>query len=445
MQNEIIGNYRIEEELGRGGMGVVYRATELTTDNVVALKVLSREFALDPAYVKRFKREVEALGKLNHPNIVRIHDVGEDQGTHYYAMDFVDGRSLDDVLNAGERLDIGRALDLAIDVAVALGHAHNVGIIHRDIKPGNILIDRNGKPKLTDFGIARLTYATRMTRTGDIVGTPEYMSPEQSKGAPVGKSSDVYSLGAVIYELLAGKVPFEGASSLNIIQKHQYEEPENVKNLNRAVPEGLARVVMKMLAKDPKVRYKSAEQAATALSMIRPTVIRAAVAKEKVISATPTTVKVQETETEHEQGSDVRLAAFSGKPCPRCQTELSPGDKVCVACGTDVRTGRSVEEVALRRRRNRLFIKVATTIGAATPLAGLAAVATLLMGTFYIKLALLLSTLSCIITLIGGSIRQESVIKRVYIGILVGLLITILYGLLWDTAPPFSPFQFATP
>jgi serine/threonine protein kinase len=431
MNSETLGNYRIEGELGRGGMGVVYRATELDTDNTVALKVLSREFAIDPAFVKRFKRETEALAKLDHPNIVKIHAVGEDQGTHYYAMDFVEGYSLSDLISEGEKFDVGRALDLALSVAAALGHAHKSGIIHRDIKPGNILIGRDGRPKLTDFGVARLTYATRMTRTGDIVGTPEYMSPEQSKGTPVGKSSDVYSLGVVIYELLTGNVPFEGATALEIIQKHQYEGPQDIKSLNRAVPDALARVVMRMLAKDSKERYKSAEQAATALSMIRPTVIRAAASREKLRAAKSTMVQ--------EAHVEVLLQVPGRKQCPQCDSELDPGDRICIGCGTDVTTGKSAKEVALKRARKRLTVKVATTVGAAIPLAGLAAVVALRMGTFYIKTALLSSTVFCIVTLIGGSVRRESVIKRLYVGILVGLLITVLYGLLWSTSPPFSP------
>jgi serine/threonine protein kinase len=431
MNSETLGNYRIEGELGRGGMGVVYRATELDTDNTVALKVLSREFAIDPAFVKRFKRETEALAKLDHPNIVKIHAVGEDQGTHYYAMDFVEGYSLSDLISEGEKFDVGRALDLALSVAAALGHAHKSGIIHRDIKPGNILIGRDGRPKLTDFGVARLTYATRMTRTGDIVGTPEYMSPEQSKGTPVGKSSDVYSLGVVIYELLTGNVPFEGATALEIIQKHQYEGPQDIKSLNRAVPDALARVVMRMLAKDSKERYKSAEQAATALSMIRPTVIRAAASREKLRAAKSTMVQ--------EAHVEVLLQVPGRKQCPQCDSELDPGDRICIGCGTDVTTGKSAKEVALKRARKRLTVKVATTVGAAIPLAGLAAVVALRMGTFYIKTAFLSSTIFCIVTLIGGSVRRESVIKRLYVGILVGLLITVLYGLLWSTSPPFSP------
>ena len=439
MQSEVIGQYRIEEELGRGGMGVVYRAVELTTAKTVALKVLFREFTLDRQQVRRFKREATALARLDHPNIVRIQGVGEDRGTHYYAMDFVEGTTLAAVLDAGERFDIERALDLAVEVASALGHAHNAGIIHRDIKPGNILIDRNGMPKLTDFGIARITYATRMTRTGDILGTPEYMSPEQGKGTPVDKPSDVYSLGVVLYELLAGKVPFEGPTALEVIKKHQYQEPENVKDLNRAVPEGLARIIMKMLAKDPNERYKSAYQAATALAMIRPTAIRAALAREKTSSTPPAGVRVEEVEL-----GRVRPVAPGKKQCPRCHTALGPDDRICIACGTDLRTGRSARETALKRTRKRLLVRAGTTIGAAAALSALAAVVILFMGIFYAQVALVLSILSCIVTMVGGAIRRESIAKRVYLGLFIGLLVTILYGLLWDTAPAFDPLLLSS-
>jgi predicted Ser/Thr protein kinase len=440
MHSEVIGNYRVERELGRGGMGVVYRATEIATGEAVALKVLSREFALEPDYVKRFKRETEALDRLDHPNIVRVFRVGEHEGLHYYAMDFVEGRSLGAMLSGGDRLGVERALDLAIEVATALGHAHKAGIIHRDIKPGNILLDREGKPKLTDFGIARLTYATRMTRTGDIVGTPEYMSPEQAKGSAVDAPSDVYSLGVVLYELLTGKVPFEGATALEIIKKHQYEQPANIRELNRAVHDGLARVVMKMLAKEPKERYKSAEQVATALLVVRDAAIRLARSRKKAVSGAATLIMTSEEETgEAPHEAVVRPEDFTEKRCPKCEVVLSVGDRICIACGTDLRTGGSVRETAVKLERQQLLMKVGTAIGATVPLAAFLAMVVLRMGVHYIKIAALLSTLFCIITLVGGSARQESIAKRIYIGLFVGLLMTILYGVLWDTSPPFAP------
>jgi len=435
MQAEVIGKYRIEAEVGRGGMGVVYRATESDTGRTVALKVLSREFSLDPAYVRRFRRETEALARLDHPNIVRIHDVGEDRGVHYYAMDFVEGRSLGALLSAGERFSIERALDLAIDVAGALGHAHQAGIVHRDIKPGNILIGNDGKPKLTDFGIARLTYATRMTQTGDIVGTPEYMSPEQAKGAAVEAPSDVYSLGVVMYELLTGRVPFEGTTALEIIKKHQYEEPQNIREYNRAIHDGLARIVMRMLAKDPKERHKSAEQVATALSAIRPMAIRAATAKEAAV----TRIEPRDGATDVAQQKAVRVEELRGKRCPRCHAEISAGDRVCVECGTDLRTGESVRKTAIRLGRKQRVAKIVTALGTAAPLVALLGVVVLLMGIHYTKVAALLSAILCIITVTGGSARREPIAKRLYIGLILGLLITTLYGLLWDTAPRFAP------
>jgi predicted Ser/Thr protein kinase len=440
MQDEVIGNYKVERELGRGGMGVVYQAADIATGNAVALKVLSREFALEPAYVQRFKRETEALDRLDHPNIVRIHAVGEHLGVHYYAMDFVEGHSLGTLLSRGERLGVERALDLAIEVASALGHAHKAEIIHRDIKPANILLDKDGNPKLTDFGIARLTYATRMTRTGDIVGTPEYMSPEQAKGADVGAESDVYSLGVVLYELLAGKVPFEGSTALEIIKKHQYEQPENIKELNRAVHDGLARVVMKMLAKEPKERYKSAEQVATALSVVRDTAIRVARSRKEAVSAAATKVMTVEKQAGAARQEEVlRPEDFTEKRCPKCHAVLSVGDRICIACGTDLRTGGSVKETASKLEKQQLVIKVGIAVGAAVPLAAFLAMVILRMGVHYIKVSALLSIVFCIITLVGGSIRRESIAKRIYIGLFIALLITIMYGLLWDTSPPFDP------
>ena len=439
MHAEIIGKYRIEAELGRGGMGIVYRATDAATGTTVALKVLSREFSLDPAYLKRFRRETEALTRLDHPNIVRIHHVGEDRGVHYYAMDFVEGRSLAALLSAGERFSIERTLDLAIHVAGALGHAHRAGIVHRDIKPGNILIGSDGKPKLTDFGIARFTYATRMTRTGDIVGTPEYMSPEQAKGAAVEPPSDVYSLGIVIYELLTGRVPFEGATALEIIKKHQYEEPENIRELNRTIHDGLARIVMRMLAKDPKDRHKTGEQVATALSAVQPMAIRAASAKETTTAPAITTIAPGESMPGVAQQKPLPVEQLRGRRCPHCNAEVGVGDKICVHCGTDLRTGQSVRKTAARLGRKRLVANIATALATATPLVGLLVTVVLLMGIHYIKVGTVLSTILCIITLTGGTARREPIAKRVYIGLLIGLFITALYGLLWDTAPPFAP------
>jgi serine/threonine protein kinase len=250
-----IGNYKILKELGRGGMGVVYKCNQLTLGRMVAMKVLPSHLTTDGAFVKRFENEARAIAKLNHPNIVQIFDIGQENDIHYYTMEFVEGPSLDQVIYREGFMPLDRALNIVLQVARALQYAHSQGIIHRDIKPSNIMLDQSNHAKVADFGLALQERTTRLTVDGSIVGTPEYMSPEQAAAEPATLRSDIYSLGVVFYELLTGKVPFEGESALLILKKIQASEPEWPRSINSQIPIEVEKVIQRMMAKKARDRY----------------------------------------------------------------------------------------------------------------------------------------------------------------------------------------------
>jgi len=237
---EKIGNYIIEEKLGQGGMGIVYKCRDAETGRAAAVKILPRQLAANVVFLQRFKREVLTLRRLDHPNIVQIYDQGEADGSFYYAMEFVEGVSLESVLEKREKMAPARAMSLIRGCAEALEHSHAQGIIHRDVKPANIMLAEDGGVKLTDFGIAKLLDATRMTATQGVLGTVEYMSPEQSQGRRVDARSDLYSLGVVLYQCLTSRVPITGSNPTEIIMKLRTQQidppiawvPELPKNLS---------------------------------------------------------------------------------------------------------------------------------------------------------------------------------------------------------------------
>ncbi len=249
------GEYVVEEELGSGGMGTVYKARQVDLDRPVALKVLAKTLTDDASFVQRFLREARAVAQLNHARIVHIYDSGQQDGTYYYVMELVDGESLDQRIARKKRLSWKEAVRIVAHVCRALQAAHGAGIIHRDIKPANIVIDKEGLPKVMDFGIALDLTAERLTRTGGIIGTPEYMSPEQAGAKTITLQSDIYSLGIVFYEMLTGTVPFQHENRLIILQQHQHEAPRAPSDLAPEIPAPLERMVLKMLAKDPADRY----------------------------------------------------------------------------------------------------------------------------------------------------------------------------------------------
>src|SRR5579871_1375874 len=251
--------YVIKRKLGSGGMADVYLAEDQELGRRVALKLLDDRHAADEQFVERFRREAQSAAGLSHPSIVSIFDRGYAEGTYYIAMEYLDGRTLKELLVRNGPTPVPIAIDYARQILSALSFAHRNGIVHRDIKPHNIIVGPDGRLKVTDFGIAR-SGASQMTEAGSIVGTAQYLSPEQARGAPVDPRSDLYSLGIVLYEMLTGKVPFTGETPVEIAMKHLSQVPEPPSSLRKDVPHDLDAVVMRALAKDPEQRYATAEE-----------------------------------------------------------------------------------------------------------------------------------------------------------------------------------------
>ena len=264
------GRYRVISRVGSGGMADVYLAQDQLLGREVAVKVLHHHFAEDHEFVERFRKEASSAAGLSHPNIVGIFDRGEWNGTYYIAMEYVAGRSLKAIVREDGALEPALAIDIVIQILRAARFAHRRGVIHRDLKPHNVILDEEGRARVTDFGIARAG-ASDMTLTGSIMGTAQYLSPEQAQGFAVSDASDLYSVGVILYELLTGAVPFEGDSAVAIAFKQVSAAPRPPSELNPAIPASLDAVVMRALAKDPAGRYASADELITALQRERET------------------------------------------------------------------------------------------------------------------------------------------------------------------------------
>jgi beta-lactam-binding protein with PASTA domain/predicted Ser/Thr protein kinase len=260
----IDGRYRVISRLGSGGMADVYLAQDQLLGRDVAVKVLHQHFAEDQEFVERFRREASSAAGLSHPNIVGIFDRGEWNGTYYIAMEYVAGRSLKEIVREHGALDPAAAIDVVVQILRAARFAHRRGVIHRDLKPHNVIIDEEGRARVTDFGIARAG-ASDMTMTGSIMGTAQYLSPEQAQGYTVSGSSDLYSIGVILYELLTGVVPFEGETAVAIAFKQVSATPRPPSELNPAVSPSLDAIVLRALAKDPAERYATADELSAAL------------------------------------------------------------------------------------------------------------------------------------------------------------------------------------
>ncbi len=254
--------YELHRKLARGGMSDVYLARDQILDRPVAVKVLFPEYAKDPTFVERFRREAQAAAKLNHPNIVAVYDWGEELGTYFIAMEYVEGRSLSEIIRAEGPLPARRSAEITADVASALGFAHRNGVVHRDVKPGNVIVETSGQVKVADFGIAQALSGNeqaQLTRAGSVMGTATYFSPEQAQGKQVDQRSDLYSLGCVLFEMMASRPPFVGESPVAIAYKHVQEQPVPPSSLGATVPAPLEAIIMKSLRKEPADRYQSAE------------------------------------------------------------------------------------------------------------------------------------------------------------------------------------------
>jgi serine/threonine protein kinase len=259
------GPYKVLEKIGEGGMAVVYRGVQESLERYVAIKVLRTELSADQEFIARFRQEALAVAQLSHPNILHVYDAGFAHGVYYIVMAYVDGGSLKDLIAQGP-VEETFACSLAASLADALDYAHQQGLIHRDVKPSNVLLTRDGRPLLTDFGIAKLLdEGQRLTRTGTSIGTPEYMAPEQAQGQAVDGRTDIYALGVVLYEMLAGWVPFSAQTPIATLYRHVNEPPPPLKQINISVPEWLDAIVQKALAKRPLDRFQRASRMAEAL------------------------------------------------------------------------------------------------------------------------------------------------------------------------------------
>jgi predicted Ser/Thr protein kinase len=310
-----IGRYLLNEELGRGGMGVVYKATQVTLNRTVAIKMLPPHLATSREYLARFRREAETLSRLSHEHIVHIYDVDESEGSHYIVMEFVDGPSLTSLMARRGHLTPACARDVAMAVAGALTVAHRQGIVHRDIKPDNILVTSAGQPKLTDFGIAHMRDGRLQTQAGTLLGTPYYMSPEQATGREISAATDVYSLAVVLYEMVSGRVPFDAEDPLALALKHVQEEPPPLQRIASSVPEALAREVHRALRKDPRERHANAQEFRDRLAALD-------------LGIAAGTALGLELATRSQPGT---------ARCPECATPLSDEFITCPHCGLSIK------------------------------------------------------------------------------------------------------------
>lgn len=286
-----LGRYEVLGELGQGAMGIVYKAKDPLIDRVVAIKTINLGLALDEKeeYEERFYQEAKAAGRLNHPNIVTIYDVGRSGDVAYIAMEFLQGRELRDIMNETGLLPVDQVLDIIAQVALGLAYAHEHDIVHRDVKPSNIMLIRDGHAKITDFGIARMASSAVRTQTGMVLGSPKYMSPEQVMGKAIDQRSDIFSLGVMLYEMLTGQTPFRGENVNAIMYQTLNTIPAAPNTLNPAVPEMVNFIVAKALAKGLDDRYQNAKDFAIDLRACRDTLPRSA----QIIDISKSTASVE--------------------------------------------------------------------------------------------------------------------------------------------------------
>jgi len=287
--------YEVIEELGKGGMGKIYRVEDKKIKEEVALKIILPEIAADKKTIERFSNELKMARKISHKNVCRMYDLNEEGGTHYITMEYVAGEDLKSMIKMTKQLSVGTVIGIAKQVCEGLAEAHRLGVVHRDLKSKNIMIDREGNARVMDFGIARSLKTKGITRAGMMIGTPEYMSPEQVEGQEVDQRSDIYSLGVILFEMVTGRVPFEGETLLSIVMKHKSEKPKDPREINAHVSSDISRVILRCMEKDKEERYQSAEELHSELSKIEkgiPTAERE-VPKKKAITLKETTIAIR--------------------------------------------------------------------------------------------------------------------------------------------------------
>jgi serine/threonine-protein kinase len=322
-----LGNYRILATLGQGGMARVYKAYQENLDREVAIKVLPPWYAADRNFVERFNLEARLVARLSHPNIVTVHDANEQQGNLYIVMQLVDGgtlkQRLDQLQMQGKTMEVEEVVPIFTQLADALTYAHEQGVIHRDIKPVNVLMDRSSRPILSDFGIAKVLASTRehLTHPGAGVGTPEYMSPEQCKGGTVDGRADIYALGVMLFEAQTGYTPFRGDNYPALAHSHIYEQPPLPSTLNRKIHPAIEQIILTALMKNPQQRYQTAGDMATAL-------------KQVLIANTPPQAGYYGQPASpafFAQRSSASIAALY--PCQMCKHPNKPKTRFCTRCG----------------------------------------------------------------------------------------------------------------
>ena len=259
------GRYQIIEELGKGGMGRVYKVLDKEVNAKVALKLIKPEIAKDKKTIERFRNELKVARDIAHKNVCRMYHLGKEKGAYYITMEYVSGEDLKSFIRRSGIISVGKAISIANQVCEGLSEAHRLGVIHRDLKPQNIMIDKEGNVRIMDFGIARSLRAKGITGSGVMIGTPNYMSPEQVDGKETDQRSDIYSLGVILYEMVTGRAPFEGDTALSIAVKHKTEAPDDPRKYNEQLSEELCQIILKCLEKDKDIRFQNAGELRKAL------------------------------------------------------------------------------------------------------------------------------------------------------------------------------------
>ncbi|HEX6796699.1 MAG TPA: serine/threonine-protein kinase [Ktedonobacterales bacterium] len=326
-----LGHCVVEEFLGQGGMARVYRGRQENLDRIVAIKVLPPYYAADPDFVERFKREAVAMAKLSHPNIVTVHDAGEEHGRLFIVMEYIGGGTLKDRMASPLTMrDITRIVH---EVAGALSYAHAQGIVHRDVKPVNVLLDGTGRAVLSDFGIAKvLATSAALTHSGAGVGTPEYMSPEQCRGAAVDARADIYALGVMLFEMLTGRTPFVADNYTALAHSHIYEAPPLPSALNPRISPAVQSVILKALEKDPADRFQKATELAGALEM--------AVESQTPVKLSNRPMPRPTAPPRRQSGPQPQQSAYPVIVCPRCHHQNPATQRYCSMCGESLIPGQ---------------------------------------------------------------------------------------------------------